>query len=197
TPLTLNIANIGTADLVSNAHTLSGHQAAEFSITQPLPVTINAGKSLDVNVVFKPTQTGARAATLTIVNNAGSSIGIALSGTGTKPNITFTPNTLTNDFGTIIVGNSSTPFNITIGNSGNGALNISSITLVGQNPGDFTISTPTLPLTINPGSSIPITATFKPTADGPRAAVISIASNNDGTPHAFNLTGTGKTISKL
>jgi hypothetical protein len=97
----------------------------------------------------------------------------------------------------VIVGNTSNAFPITIGNNGAGPLNISAINLAGQNPGDFTVTTPTLPVTVGAGSTITITTNFKPTADGARTAVIQVVSNNDSSPNAFTLNGTGKTIAKL
>jgi hypothetical protein len=82
-------------------------------------------------------------------------------------------------------------------NEGAVILNISSITIAGANPEDFSVST--LPSTILVGStlinSIPFTITFTPSSSGIRTATISIINNDsDENPYTFDVEGNGTCI---
>jgi len=86
------------------------------------------------------------------------------------------------------VGTSSAP--VTLGLNAAQALNISSISVTGDNSDDFS-------LTQNCGDSLAantdcqITLTFIPKAAGKRSASVSIADNAANSPQTISLTGTG------
>ncbi len=79
-----------------------------------------------------------------------------------------------------------------IRNIGGATLNVSAITLVGINPGDFEINA-TTPFAISPPSGfVTFTVTFRPIGLGNRIATISIANNDsDENPFTFDVQGTG------
>ena len=78
---------------------------------------------------------------------------------------------------------------MTISNTANQVLTISSITLGGANAGDFA-ETNNCGATLAPGATCSISATFSPTATGPRTASISIADSAAGSPQSVTLAGT-------
>jgi hypothetical protein len=86
-PTTVTLTDSGSAALALSAISIQGTNAQDFSIqTGASCVTggsIAAGTSCSLNVIFKPTGTGARSATVTISDNGlGSPHSIALSGSG-------------------------------------------------------------------------------------------------------------------
>lgn len=79
-----------------------------------------------------------------------------------------------------------------IQNLGGSTLTLSSVTIVGTDPSDFTVSTPP-PTTIAAGATVTFEVTFSPTAQGVRNAIVRIANNsNNVSPNFdFNVRGTG------
>jgi hypothetical protein len=68
---------------------------------------------------------------------------------------------------------------------------VSSVTLGGANPSEFSISGVTFPVTVTTSQPVPFTVTFIPGASGAASATASFASNASNTPSVANLTGTG------
>src|SRR5690606_27089185 len=78
-----------------------------------------------------------------------------------------------------------------IQNVGLANLSVSSISLVGGNPGDFLLSA-TGPYNIAPGNFVNFNITFQPTAAGIRTTTVTIANNDaDENPYTFLIQGTG------
>src|SRR5260370_12505916 len=94
-------------------------------------------------------------------------------------------------FGNQMVNTTSASQSVTLTNSGNAPLTITSVTLGGTNPGDFTPANqcPLSPSTLAAGASCTISATFTPAALGSRSATLSIADNASGSPHTLALCG--------
>ena len=100
----------------------------------------------------------------------------------------------TRDFGLVDTAVGIQNLVFTINNVGTGTLTMTGatpVTFTGTNPGDFSVaSQPTG--TIAPGGSLDFTVQFDPAADGARAAVLNVASDDaDEDPFLVNLTGTG------
>jgi len=96
------------------------------------------------------------------------------------------------NFGTVTVGQASTPQVATFTNTAKFALPIKSLTITGTNASDFT-ETNTCQPSVAAGASCDITVTFKPTATGLRTADVSISDGGGGSPQTVALTGTGQT----
>jgi centrosomal CEP192-like protein len=96
-------------------------------------------------------------------------------------------------FGNQRVGTTSAAQTVTLTNSGNATLTISSIAITGANSGDFsqTNTCPVSPSTLVSGANCLISLTFQPTGTGNRAASVTITDNASGSPHSVTLTGTG------
>ncbi len=86
---------------------------------------------------------------------------------------------------------------VTLTNAGSAQLGIAATALSGPNAGDFGFSTtcPTLPSLIAAGANCTVTATFTPTAGGPRRAAITVTDDAAGNPHQIMVTGVGTTAS--
>jgi hypothetical protein len=105
-----------------------------------------------------------------------------------SPAVSLSPSSLS--FGNQQVNTTSTAQTVTLTNSGNAALSISSIGLAGANAGDFAQSN-TCPSTLAAGATCSISVTFTPTALGTRSASVSITDNASDSPQAVALSGTG------
>lgn len=133
-PITLT--NGGTATLTISSKLITGTNVSDFSETDNCPASLAAGSSCIFNVVFTPQASGARSATLSIANNApGSPQQLSLTGTGGSLAVTINPLSLS--FGVVPVGSCSAASTSTITNTGSTAVNLTSLTFTGTNPGDF------------------------------------------------------------
>ena len=78
---------------------------------------------------------------------------------------------------------------VTITNTGDQLATISSVTLSGNNPGDFALTDSCT--VIQPSASCVILITFSPTASGVRSATLVISDNASNSPQSIPLAGTG------
>ena len=115
-----------------------------------------------------------------------------------KGTISATPSSI--DFSSVPLGSSSAQQQITISNSGPGALNVFTASSTGDTS-DFTMQSggstpcPSLPALLAPGQSCTLLATFAPTTTGPKAMTMSIASDASNSPTLnISLTGFGAAI---
>jgi hypothetical protein len=96
-------------------------------------------------------------------------------------------------FGNVTVAASSAALVITVSNPGTSDLNLGVPTVIGTNPGDFTLNTTGFVGTVTPGTSTTFSITFTPTAAGARSARVTFTHDVVQTfsPFLFNLSGTG------
>jgi hypothetical protein len=206
---TFTVQNTGTLNLTLSTPTLSGTNAADFSITANPVSPVAAGGSTTFQVTFNPSATGVRTATITINNNDADEAvyDYAIQGTGTDPEINVQGNatsiadgdvtpSLTDhtDFGSQSVCSGTVVRTFTIQNTGNSNLTISAgaITITGTHAADYSIGGITLPATVAAAGSTTFTATFNPSATGVRTATINIANNDcDEATYDYAIQGTG------
>ena len=211
TDITFDIENVGSADLDISSFGITG----DYTIVSPAtPFTVTASSSQTVTVRFTPTANGTRTGTITINNNDPNegTCTVDLTGVGytpapeinvegnlgTFPDITngdITPSGTDNTlFAAQFIGSSQSK-SFRINNEGTANLTISSITIGGTNPGDFTI-TASPATTITPSTLELLEITFSPLASGVRTAIVSIANNDsDENPFTFMVQGTGNCTS--
>jgi hypothetical protein len=91
------------------------------------------------------------------------------------------------------MGTTSAAQSVTLTNSGTAGLSITSTSLTGTNPGDFS-QTNTCGSSVVAGGNCAITVAFTPAAAGARSASVSIADNASGSPHTIALSGTGTAL---
>jgi hypothetical protein len=186
---TATLSNTGNGALSISSLALTGANAGDFAQTNTCGSSVAAGANCKISVTFKPSASGNRTASVSIADNATSGRQtVSLSGTGTAPEDGLTPTSLS--FGSQPVGTTGGPQTATLSNGGNGAMNISSLTLTGANAGDFA-QTNTCGSSLAVGASCTISVTFKPSASGNRTASVSITDNAPGSPQAVSLSGTG------
>jgi hypothetical protein len=167
-----------------------------FTETNTCGTKLGAGKSCTVTVTFDPTFIGTFTGTLTFTDaDLTSPQVVTLTGTGTAPpTATLLPSSMR--FGTVTVGTTSASTTSTLTNTSlTAALNITSITLTGSNPGDFQITkASTCPNsgTINPLKTCLITVTFTPTETGSRSATLTVNDNTKTGTQTISLSGTGQ-----
>lgn len=134
--------------------------------------------------------------TINVIQPSGAEINITGGGI-TIPNGFNSPYGLNNTlFATTDIGNTSAGKTYTVHNIGSSALNLTGtpiVTLAGDHPGDFNVTTmPNASIAASGSSDIIIE--FSPTSDGTRTAIVTI-SNNDTTggedPYTFMIEGTG------
>ncbi|HEY1676597.1 MAG TPA: SBBP repeat-containing protein [Candidatus Sulfotelmatobacter sp.] len=100
------------------------------------------------------------------------------------PSFSAAPASLT--FASATIGITSSPQQVTIQNTGLGAMDISSVSIAG----DFA-ETNTCGTSVAPGASCSLSVTFTATASGPRTGTVTINDNAAGAPHAIPLSGAG------
>jgi hypothetical protein len=110
----------------------------------------------------------------------------------TGPVLTINSPNPVNDFGRFNTGTLSPTQVITVSNSGTTNLTISSTTLTGVNPGDYTlVSTTCNGAVLAPNATCTATVRFNPLAVGVRTARVLLTDNAPGSPHRVLLSGVG------
>jgi trimeric autotransporter adhesin len=202
---TVTVSNTGNAALVLSALSLSGAQASEYQIATGTTCVVGgvtggsvlANTSCLLKLVFTPTATGARSASLNLTHNAsGSPSSIALNGTGTatpQPAISLNAASLT--FASQTLGSVSTAQTVTVTNSGAATLTFSGLNLTGMAATDFTRSgTCSATGALAVGGSCTVGFTFTPGAVGLRSATLSMTSDASNGAAALSLSGTGAAV---
>jgi hypothetical protein len=176
---TVTITNTG-----ANAMTVSGvTTSGDFAQTNQCS-SVATNQSCTISVTFTPTLAGSRSGTLTISDNAqGNPHSVVLGGTGIASSAGFNPTSLT--FSLQSVGSTSTAQSITLTNSGNGQLTVTSI----QATGDFAQTNNCSTVAAN-GGTCTVQVTFAPTATGSRTGTIVFTDSAPNSPQTISLSGT-------
>jgi hypothetical protein len=178
---TLLLRNMGSASLSIASITTAG----DFSETDDCATSVPAAGSCTLSVTFTPASLGVRNGAIVIEDNAaGSPHRVSLSGTAIGASITFSPTVVS--FASQQIGTSSTAQTVTLTNSGNAALTISSMQLIG----DYA-QTNNCPGSLNAAASCTISITFTPTVAGARNGALTITDNASSSPQSVNLTAVG------
>jgi archaellum component FlaF (FlaF/FlaG flagellin family) len=184
----VTITNNGTAVMNLGARTLTGDFA--FSTTT-CSTTLKAGAACKVNLLFKPTATGARTGVLTIndsdvtspqlvnLGGTGSNIGVSLN--SLYPGLKFAQQAL---------GVPSTPLNVTLTNKGATPITISNLQVVG----DFS-QTNKCNSVIPVGGKCIISVKFTPTQTDYRYGNLIVTSNDPASPHMIRMYGPATQVS--
>lgn len=161
------------------------------------PVTLGAGQSVTLNVVFTPQSTGTSAGSLFV---SGPALAIPLIGTGTGPatgQLIIAPAPLT--FGTSTVGTTKTQ-PLTLSATG-ASVTVSSAS---SSSSQFVLEGPSFPLTITAGQSVPFNVAFTPQTGGTVSGSLLFVSNASNSqtlgPNpstSIPLSGTGVTSGTL
>jgi hypothetical protein len=189
-----NATNATAALRLSAISTTSGSDFAVSGGTCTATTSLAAGASCTVGVVFRPTAAGTRSGTLSLAHNGAngrSEVSLTGAAVSQSPAVSLSPTTLT--FSSA-VGMASSPLRVTVSNTGTGTLMLSSISLGGNQAGDYAVassSTCAANGSVAGGSSCVIDLVFTPGATGARNAVLTLAHNASGSPSTVTLAGTG------
>lgn len=181
----LTVSNTGTANLAVSSITASG---SGFSYSGTTGVfTLTPGQSTNFTAAFGPASAGSQSGSISIASDAaGSPLVVSLSGTGIAATHQLSPSSSSLNFGNITVGSSATQ-NISITNTGNSNVAISTITASGSGFSESGGSNETL----TPNQSTNISVTFKPSAAGSASGNLTVTSNAQNSPLTIPLSGTG------
>jgi hypothetical protein len=185
--------NAGPLVIPDGGVTVTGAAASEYAIDgdECSGRTLAPSATCTVEVVFAPTTSGSRAATLSIASNAsGSPTGVALSGTGGEPGFEAAPDPF--DFGSANAGTAGGVQRFVVGNPGSLPLAIAGVALTGADADQFAIDADTCTAaTLQPGETCAVDVGFAPTSVGAKTAELRFDDDASGAPHAVALTGHG------
>ncbi|TYA94738.1 choice-of-anchor D domain-containing protein [Seonamhaeicola marinus] len=217
---TFTIQNTGSGILnltgASPYISISGTNAADFSVTAIPSATISASGTTTFSITFNPSAIGLRSATISIANNDSDeptyTFNIQGNGTTTAQEIDVLGNGISiadgdttpslpdhTDFGNVLVSSGTIARTFTIENYGTvNSLNLTGvspyITITGTHSADFTVTS--IPSNSIAGSSnTTFVITFNPSATGLRTATITIDNNDaDESSYTFNIQGSGTNV---
>ncbi len=191
---TFVVQNTGTATLQVTATSVTGSNANQFSITSGGgSFSLAPGGTRNVVVSFAPTSTGAKTAALRCASNDPDEnpYDVALTGTGTQPDIAASPTSY--GYGNLPVGSSAST-TLVVQNTGSATLQVTATTLIGTHPGQFSITSGGGSFSLAPGSTRNVVVAFVPTSTGDKSATLRLTSNDtDESPLNLPLTGTAIT----
>ena len=193
----VQVANSTNDAIVIRSVGFTGADAGDFvqagARTCVAGASVAKDDSCTVGVSFAPTKQGTRTAALAVALNNGTSLNVALSGTGTGQ-ATAVASTSQLSFGSVTVGGAPATQQATITNTGNAPLPVQTVSMSGANAGDFTIAKGT---TCVAGTPVPasgncvVVVAFAPAGTGDRSGTLSVASGAAATTLQIALSGTG------
>ncbi|HEV2117952.1 MAG TPA: alkaline phosphatase family protein [Terriglobales bacterium] len=192
-PVPITLTNNGANPLTVTGITTGNPQFTQTNTCLPVGATqgtVAGGASCTINVTFAPRNPGSTKSALTVSDDGGASPqAVVLTGTGVGPQVQFVPASLT--FASQAVGTSSPAQNVTVKNTGNATLTISSIAA----SGDFSQTNNCLPQgggtgSLDPGAKCTLSVTFTPKATGTRTGAVSVYDNAGSGVQKVSLKGT-------
>ena len=192
---TITFVNNGLVPLTISSVAIS---TGDFAISNDCPVspsTLAANQSCQVSVTFTPTAAGNRTATVTITDNApGSPSTVSISGQGLTATETLESNYTSLVFPTESIGdtaNQPNPETITLTNTGNSPVTISSIT---SSSAQYVVNNgcPLTPSTLAPnGGQCQVAITFTPSKAATEKGTLTISSSASTKALTISMTGAG------
>jgi len=191
--LTITATNSGPDSVTVNSAAISTQSFA--LVTPSLPVSVGAGQSTTISIMFTPTTAGTFDATLSINSDASNSVmNISLTGIATGISAgQLTLNPASDDFGNVTVGTKSSQ-TVTVTNVGGSSVNISQASVSGAG---FQLTGISLPLTLNPSQSTTLVVSFAPQASGNASGTLTITSDAANSSLTSSLSGTGIALGTL
>ncbi len=185
---TVTLKSTGTGPVTLSGVSVSGSGFSTAAIA--LPLKLNPGQTLNLQITFTPTVSGAATGSLVVTSDSSknATATVSLSGTGasaSNPVLTISATSL--NFGSLVIQSSATQV-LTLTSTGNAPVTISKAGITGSG---FTISGLTFPVTLNPTIAVKLTVVFTPVAAGTSTGQLTITSNSTSGSTAFvSLSGT-------
>jgi len=186
----LDLKNAGKADLFIDSVSVSGTNPGDFAAgasTCPAGGLAPKGKCI-IAVEFTPSALGARSATLTLHDNAGTGAqNVVVSGTGLA-DVVVSPASIA--YGTVKLSAKKSK-TVTMKNAQPVEVALSK-SITGSNAGNFAVTGGTCAAALEAKASCTYIVTFTPGAAGARTATLSVTASPDLlSPHNVSLSGTG------
>jgi Abnormal spindle-like microcephaly-assoc'd, ASPM-SPD-2-Hydin/Protein of unknown function (DUF1573)/Transmembrane protein 131-like N-terminal len=179
----VQIANTGNSSVTVTQVTASGAGVSVSGVSVPL--TLAPAQSVAVNVGYAPKASGATAGGITVTNNDGVNVSVAVTGTGVQAGLSVTPSSAS--FGSVVSGNTNSQ-TIQLKNSGTANVTISQATVTGAG---FSLTGLALPQTLTPGQSGNFNVQYAPQGAGNVSGAVAIVSNAPNSPTTIALSGAG------
>lgn len=187
-PQTVTLTNIGKSSLPIKKIAIGGSDPNDYSQTNNCGKSLPAGHKCQVQVIFKPTETGERDASLSIsYQGVASPQIVSLIGFGVNLTVSLTPSQLT--FPVQLINTTSSPQVATLMNTGTDTVTISSI----STKVPFA-ETNNCPSSLPANQSCQISVTFTPTQGGNAAGALYVYDDAQGSPQTVALSGTGTVV---
>jgi hypothetical protein len=185
------VTNSTSQNVTLSSITFTGTNAGDFQQTTDCGATLASGASCTVHATFTPGAAGARSGVLNINDDApGSPQTATVTGTGVAAPV-VNLSSLGIVFPNTNVNATSLQQSVTLTNTGNATLNISSISVSGANAADFNV-TNTCGSAVAASANCSIDGTFTPSATGARNAIVTITDDAADSPQTISLSGTGQ-----
>ena len=193
-PAYFSIENCGTNTLLINGITISSGAQSDYLLDDSTTVyTLLPGEFTSFTLHFSPMESGEKTATVAIENNDTDEdpYTFTLTGLGEPKvpdlyvligTVEIPHGTVGFDFGSVMIGEMSTPITVTLGNRGTDALSISAIT--STDPSQFAVNTSETLFSLPAGDTqtSTFTLTFEPSApEGFKSSNITVESNDPDT----------------
>jgi hypothetical protein len=185
---TETVTNTGGSNAQISQVAASGTGFSVSGITTP--VTLTPGQSTSFSITFAPQSAGNFSGSVSVTSNAlNPNLNVPLTGSA----VAATQSTLSVSspisVGSVVDGLSGTQTGTLTASGGN--VLVSSVSLGGTNPAEFSISGLSFPVSVTTSQPVSFTVTFTPAATGAASATASFASNASNSPTVATLTGTG------
>jgi hypothetical protein len=193
-PMTIGVTNSGNATLNISSVILGGNNSSEFSMTNGCSGSYVANAGCMITMTFTPLAAGQRSATITITDDAPNSpqiipvSGTATTAAPTKPIVSLSSANLV--FGTITQGAASAQQSVSVSNPGGAPLHISSVSLGGTSPSDFSLTNGCTASSYAVNASCTLSVSFGPLLTGSRAASVILVDDAADSPQTIQLSGT-------
>ncbi|MGH3797794.1 MAG: choice-of-anchor D domain-containing protein [Pseudonocardiaceae bacterium] len=196
-----SLRHVGFGPLLVESMTISGPNAADFTVTAETCVgrTVQAGESCLVSVRFAPSGLGPRHGALEVrYRGTGSPLIVPLTGIASRQPpraVVFTPEPLS--FGENLPLSTSPPGDVTVRNNGSAPMTISAVGLPtdagpAKHPEDYKITKDGCTgRTLRPGESCAVTLQHSPQGVGDRPAVVRFDDNAPNAPQLVAVQGSG------
>jgi hypothetical protein len=192
------VANTGSARLEIGGLKISGEARDDFRV-QRIGCRLDAGLGFDerceLDILFAPSTSGQRVATLEISHNGPGSPGrVELLGEGRPPQPIFRASKTEFRFGAVALGGRSEISTLVLSNPGSLWLSIRSIALRGENAEDFELVPGTCDgvSALAPGGQCSVGVRFVPVSAGRRRATLQVLHGAPNSPALVSLAGTGR-----
>ena len=180
----LTINNRGACPLTVTAIVSSSPEFLAPSLSSAL--LVGSGESTEVTIRFQPASIGAKNAVITLFSNdpAGAHT-VSVSGTAPAPHIALLIAD-TGSFGNCCVG-SFRDEPLTLSNAGKCTLTVTGI--ASSSPEFIVAEVLSYPITIEAGGSVEVPIRFQPASFGPKAATITVTSDDPSGPQTIAVSG--------